>query len=553
MRNKKQERFDIGTPLAREELVRDCYLQAKRAKEPFTRQMVQMNQYYNGNMYAGEQIAEFCATQGLSFAPPCLPDPRIQVESQIDPTVPQFAFRGRDNVLDPQKAKIRQDVVDFICYNNRLSEQNIENERNLNKYGNAFWKVSFDGAVKGLGFVGDICIGNPSPAHIYPDPSAYTVDDCEYIIYTYRIHRRRARRTWGCVIDGLKNDHNHGDTEIFAMEEQDMHLSPEFAPFIKDINDDTLQVIEFWYRDDEGDIACSVQIDNKEVQFIPKYWQATRHSGNQLYPFVKYGKTPMDQSFWDEGEIAPVVGLVDAANRELLTAIVNHMMTGNDVVVAEEGAFADDFELDNSPGAVWKLKANKMGRVQRLGGLQQNTGFLNMVEFLHAKIEETNGNYQSRNGLQPDRVTTFRGLQELNARADTRQEVKKAGRQQGFRRLFELIDWSALEFYNTDRLVMIRGNDEGANQASLYFNSEQHRIYDDTTNRYYYPLADVELLTGKGMEKSPQLMLDTIEKLSKTAITPENAPMVKAMVQMLTLPNTQEILDHIDNVTSGNA
>lgn len=546
---KKKTKWSTKTRNEREQLGEQCYLEAKHAKEPFTQEMIRLNRYYKGEIYSDEQFMAFVESIGMPIEPPVLPDARIQVESQIDYQIPEFVFRGRDETLDKEKAEIRQDVVQFICDNNQLEMLNIENERNLNKYGNAFWKVAFDGTVKGMGYVGDIEIGNPSPANIFPDPTAYEVEDCEYIIYSYRIHRRRARRIWGKVIDELRSDHNHRDTEIFASDEATGGPGGDAFTARYQTEQDTMQVNEFWYRDEEGDIACSVQIDNHEVQYIPKYWKNTRHSGNQLYPFVKYGKTPVEQSFWDEGEIAPVIPLIDAENREAMTMIANHMLMANDIVLAEEGSFVEDFEPDNTPGAIWKLKPNKMGRVQRMGGLNQNSGFLNVVSFLHDKIEETNGNYQSRNGLEPSKMTTYKGLHELNSRADSRLEVKKAGRRQGFRRLFQLIDWTALEFFNSDRLVLIRGTREGEADTQIYYNSDRLKVYDADTNRYYYPVTDVEIITGKGTEKSPELMMENLEKLAGMEILPENAPMIKAIVELLALPNTSEIIAHIDKIS----
>lgn len=546
---KKKAKWSTRTRNDREQLGEQCYLEAKQAKDPYTQEMIRLNRYYKGEVYSQEQFMAFAESIGMPIEPPVLPDARIQVESQIDCQIPEFVFRGRDESMDKRKAEIRQDVVQFICDNNQLEMLNIENERNLNKYGNAFWKVAFDGTVKGMGYVGDIAIGNPSPANIFPDPTAYEVEDCEYIIYSYRIHRRRARRIWGKVIDDLKSDHNHQDTEIFAADEASVGTGFDSFGARYQTDQDTMQVNEFWYRDEEGDIACSVQIDNHEVQYIPKYWKNTRHSGNQLYPFVKYGKTPVEQSFWDEGEIAPIVSLIDAENREAMTMLANHMLMANDIVLAEEGAFAEDFEPDNTPGTIWKLKANKMGRVQRMGGLNQNSGFLNVVSFLHDKIEETNGNFQSRNGLEPSKMTTFKGLHELNSRADSRLEVKKTGRRQGFRKLFQLIDWTALEFYNSDRLVLIRGTNEGEEDTQVYYNSDHLKVYDADTNRYYYPVTDVEIITGKGTEKSPELMMENLEKLAGMEILPENAPMIKAIVRLLALPNASEIIAHIDKIS----
>ena len=508
------------------------------------------------------RLQDLVAANGWNFSPPVLPDPFIQVESQIDNVIPQAEFRGRDNDKDSSKAKERQAVVDFICYNNKLKQLNTENERNLNKLGDAFWKVAFDGGIKGFGYVGDITIGNPSPAHIFPDPSAYDVDDCEYIIYAYRQHRRKARRIYGDIIDECGGSGYTSDTEVFDRDSNTNSLM-----------DDTVQVIEYWYRDDEGDIACSIQVDFTEVRFIPKYWINTRNSGNQRFPFVKYSKIPVDQSFWGKGEIETIVDLVDAADREFIAALLTDMMQPADTIVYEENAIAGGQEISTGPNAMIKVKDNKINSVRRLGGLGSNNNALNMIEFIHKKIEETTGNSATNNGLEPTKVTTASGIAMMNERADSRKGIKKADRTSGFERLYELIDWTALEFYNTDRVVMIRGqadSEDGSFNDSVVFNSENFKVIDaakadelmakgvkqDKTdeeikqiieqNAYYYPPVDVEITVGEGINKSRAFTLQAITELVKTPITPLNKDMVKAQIDLLDLPNKQELKESID-------
>lgn len=531
--------WDMSTKEAREAQVKRDYEYSKTQKEPVTVKFKEYDEYYNNRHYTQQQIAGLMEKKGLNFIPPVVPEPYIQVETQIVPDVPDFEFKGRDDDLDSVKAKERQKVVEFICYNNKLDSMNPDNERHLNKLGNAFWKVSFDGTITGPGFVGDIVIGGPDPANIFPDPAAYDIDDCEYIIYSFRMHRRKARRTFGKVIDDLGVNSDHGDTEIYTNE-------------TRDINDDTVQVIEYWYRDDEGDIACSIQVNNVEVKHIPKYWVNTRHSGNKSFPFVKYCKIPMAKSFWDKSEIEPIKDLVDAIDREFMTAILNDALSSNDVILIEEGALADGQALTNEPGAIVKMKANKIDKAKRLGGISSNANIVNMITFIRELIQETTGNFDSTQGKEPVRVTTASGIAQLNERADRRGVIKKADRLMGFQRLYELIDWTALEFYNTDRMILIRGKEEGEADDAFPFNSENHRILDGIRTEqtgepvYYYPRIDTEISAGDGLRKSKAFTIQATMDLAEAPITPENYKIILSFVELLDLPNKKEIKDAIN-------
>ena len=536
--------WDMSDKGARERQVRHDYDFAKTERAEQTEKMVELNNYYNNQHYSGQQIAELAAKHSWNSAPPVIPYPFIHVEAQIDDTVPEFVFRGREG-SDAQKAKEREDLVKYLFYRNQVKNLNLDNERTLNEIGNAFWKVAFDGSVRGPGFVGEIVIGNPDPANIFPDPSAYDVDDCEFIIYAYRMHRRKARRTFGNVIDSIYSDNDHGDTEIYESSK-------------RSIDDDTLLVMEYWYRDDEGDIACSIQVNYTEVKHIPKYWATTRASGNKMYPIIKYSKIPVRKSFWDRGEIEAIQDLCDAADREFMTALLNDMMCANDIIVSEEGAIKNnDGKVPNMPGAHVIVKAGLPNPIRRLGGVSANAGLVDMITFIQDRIEQVTGNNDAAFGVEPTRVTTASGIAQLNERADRRSNIKKAGRLEGFARLAELCDWTALEFYNTDRIILTRGDQEQEDQQ-MVFNSDNYLMggqpqVDPMTGMpmeaqepAYYPCIDVEVTAGAGINKSKAFTLAATQELLGIQVTPINKAIVFSLIDLLDLPEKDAIKESIE-------
>ena len=560
-------RYDMSTVENREKTVRTLCEEAKVHKADISEKFRKLDEYYHNQHYTKEQITQIAAERGWDFVPPVLPDPFIQVESQIDPIRPDFEFKGRDNDLDSQKAKVRQDVVNFILYNNKTDDMMPTNERHSKKLGDAFWKIAFDGSITGPGFIGDITIGNPSPANIFPDPSAYDLDDCEYVDYIYRIHERKAWRTFNTraqrdILSKIKTSASHGDTEIFTREQSAR------------IDDHTYQVVEHWYRDDDGDIACSVQVEYKEVQWIKKYWKNTRNSGNKMYPFVMYCDIPNDQSFWDIGEIEMIFDLVDTADREFLMAVLHDMFSADDLIVCEDDALKDGTTINKSPdGIVW-VKPNKKDSIKRLGGLASNINALQMIEFIKKKIQETNGNFDPNQGnAPPANVKTLGGMQLLNEQGNRRTNIKKADRETGFRRLYELIDWTALEFYNTERMIMIRGKSKSEQDRAFSFNSDSIRTFDQklytrkldeaysqgievtpemeqefADEATYYPRIDAEIITTDAIRQSKALMTQATSDIANQLdnINPAKAELIKSNVETLGLPNEQEIKQAID-------
>jgi hypothetical protein len=559
--------LDMDSKENREKTAKTCFEQAKVHRAAITQKFIELDEYYHNQHYSKAQITQLAMEKGWDFTPPVLPDPFIQVETQIDPLRPEFQFKGRDDDLDSTQAKIRQDVVEFILYNNRFDELMPENERHLKKLGTAFWKVAFDGSVTGPGFVGDIVIGNPDPANIFPDPNAYSIDDCEYIDYAYPLSKYKAWRTFRSkaqreALSKIKTGTNKSDTEIYTRDQESQFY------------DETWQVVEHWYRDEDGDIACTIQVENQEVLFIKKYWKNTRSSGNKMYPIVEYYNIPNNKSFWGIGEIEVIMDLVDSGDREFLSAILHDMLSAGDQIVIEDEALKDGTTISNAPDSKIVMKANKINAVKRLGGLGSNNNSLSMIQFIHEKIQETNGNFDSSQGKEPTRVTTASGLAQLNEKAGKRMDIKKADRASGFRRLYELTDWTALEFYNTDRLIMIRGKSKTEQDRTMEFNSDNIRTFDQrkydmllqaanekgetivpgyndddiAEQSYYYPRIDTEIITTDGMKQSKAFQTQATTEVAQQLenLNPAKGELLKSNIELMGLPNEQEIKEAID-------
>ena len=603
--------YDYSTKESREYTVPYLYEYARAQKSRFTLQFIELDDYYNSKHRTQMEIQNICIEKGIPFIPAVIPDPFIHVESQIIPDLPDFEFRGRDDDLDGAKAKQRQYVVQYVIENNKLDNINTENERQLNKLGNAFWKVAWDAQKEGPGYSGDIVIGNPDASNIFPDPAALELQDCEYLIYSYRMHRLRVARIFAKDLERLKmnvNDINadgrYSDTEIYNSQTHD-------------VNDDTLQVIEHWFKQpnggsevqeytvkgktvkkmvtwESGDIACSIIIGVTEIHYIPKYWVNTGLQ-NKFYPFVKYCKIPINKSFWDMSEITPIKDLVDAADREFAMAILNDTFNANDITLMEENALVDDTEAENTPGAIWKVKDGKMGTVARLGGLANlNVGLKDTITFIRDVIKETVGNFDvNQGGGPPANVRTLGGLVELRQQGERRQSLKKADRTAGFELLYELVDWTALEFYDDKRIIFLGAEGDVQEQMQIKTNgmmsqeqqiefADQQQVQQQQAQQTgqqtpqvqppnmdrskgpivfkfdssklnkdgYYPRIDCVVQVGDGITHNKAFTLSAIETIAEMNISVENYKIVCEMIDIMQLPNRKEIKEYLNNFFS---
>ena len=567
MRKKKQSNervivgYDYSTREMREETADALFRRAKNARTAVEIEWERCNDYYNGIHDATKEMVEYCRANDVPWIPANMPDPYILVETQINPNVPEPEFRGRDDDLDSAKAKQREFAVRYIIENNRLSDMNTRNERRLLKLGDAFWKAYWDRDMRCGVNEGDIRIKDIPTEAIFPDPAIRDggLQDGQYVDYVYTMHKvkfcqvfRRELEELGLTADDILTEDYVSRTGVF-----------DLTTAINDL-DDTVQVLEHWFRqpcdtEEDGErvpagaVACSILAGGRELRYIPNYWKRTCKQ-NQLFPFVHYWRIQDENRFWNKSELMPILDLVDAADRKLAMNILNDTFLANDIILVEDSALADGEEFTNEPGAVIHLKQNRMGGVQRLGGLQSIANGSMGVDFFKQQIERASRNYDTNTGKEASRVTTATGLSMMRQDAQSQADIKGADRDAGFERLYELLDWLALEFFDDDRMLFI-GADEMKDRApqAMPFNADSFtavmpRVLDAAGNVVreewqYFPRVDVTITAGDSIAHGKAQTLQALQALTQSQITAENWKLFAAQLDLINLPGKQEIID----------
>lgn len=554
----QRNNYDYSTVYAREDTVSALMQRAQDARRTMNEYWKKMQSYYDGTHRTAQDTESFGEANSLTWSCAQSTDGYIHVESQIDATVPEFEFAPREKA-DSEKAKQREKIVRYICDRNDMEYKNSRNERRLGILGSAVWKVCWDDNRNTDGNCGDIVIDNPHPGEIYPDPSAHSVDDCEYIGYVYRMHIEKARRIFGKSLSEKGIDF---DELVRTSHNGKCRQSEEFTDeYGINSDSDTVRITEWWFRQPSdgtaklqytfdgmaktvtcnyraGDIALCILIGNTEVRYIPKYWNRTDCN---MFPFVIYDKLPREKTLWGKSELEAIIPFIDAADREIAYAQLNSAFSSNDIIVAEENALCDDCELENTPGAVWKLRPGMMGRVQRLGNSAYSESYLHAnYDKWRVLMQETTGNFSINQGNEPEKVTTATGIALLNERAKNRNALKKIDKCAGFRRLFELCDRTALEYYDDGRIVLCGA----ADGDSIIYRAADYRK--KTGNDTYIPGVDIKIHIGDGLAHSKAFTVSAVSSLISTPITADNYRIVKSYLELIDLPMRKEICDMLD-------
>lgn len=548
---RKSSLYDYSGSIERQETIAFLLDFASKSKTGIEEYWKKMKRYYDGDHDIRGTYSRFAAEQSLPWLPAQSTDGYVHVESQINATVPDFEFSPREK-NDTDKAKQREKIVKYICDNANLAYKNARNERLLGIYGSSVWKVCWDSAAAYGENNGDVAVLCPSPDEIYTDPTSTDVDGCEYIGYVYRMHKQKAMRifaedfrsTNSCFEDYLD------DNGFFSS-----HSNVTSDTY--DAENDTVSITEWWFRQPRngrmnikragreyvyewkaGDIALSVLINGKEVRYIPKYWKRT---GFTEYPFVISSRIPDGKSIWGKSELSQIIPLIDAKDRELGYAQLNGAFNSNDIILLEENALCDGENLDNSPGAVWKLRPGMIGKVARLGNMSPSqTSLYSGAMYWQNLIEITTGNFEINQGKEPSNVTTATGIALLNERSESRKNQKSIDRNEGFKRLFSLIDKTALENYSDGRVVRLGFCDDDEFVYNFGGFIKRTRLYS------YIPSVDITIHTGAGITNSRAFTVSALTSLIGMNINADNYKLVKAYVQNLGIPEREEICRTLD-------
>ena len=547
----KRMLYDYSGRAERQETIAFLLDFSSRHKSNTEEYWKRMRRYYDGEHDIKNTSRLFAKDRSLPWIAAQSTDGYVYVESQINMTVPDFEFSPRDRT-DGEKAKQREKIVKYICENNNLEYFNSRNERRLGILGSAVFKVCWDkDACFGEGN-GDVSVLAPRPEEIFTDPSSSDVDGCEYIGYVYRIHKQKALRLFA-------QDFKNSDSTM------DDYLSDNgfFAGHSKinseeyDVSDDTVTVTEWWFRQPSdgaarvrigkeyvnyewkaGDVALCVLINGKEIRYIPRYWRKT---GFNSFPFVIYSRLPNEKSIWGKSEMDMMIPLIDAKDRELAYAQLNNAFSSNDIILAEENALSDGETLDNSPGAVWKIRPGMIGKIARLGNMAQSqNGLYTGAMYWQNLIETTTGNFEVSQGKEPTSVTTATGIALLNERAQSRKNRKEIDRNEGFKRLYHLIDKTALEYYTDGRVIRLglAKDDEIVYKFGGFVKK--------TRENYYIPSVDITMHTGTGVENSKAFTVSALTSLIGMNINTNNYKLVKAYVESIGIPEREEICDFLE-------
>lgn len=209
--------------------------------------------------------------------------PRMVVESQIDPSVPDPDFKA----VAPDDEGPVSALKNYVMYVVRsakpsLNELNLENERRTMKFGVSYVKVHWNNNIKRAGYIGDIELSNPHPKDIVPNHGAKSLDDMEHYHHITNRHVKYILRRWPHLTKEEIEDKAILYREFDEMSGSQAITVSDSESGDKDAGLNKYTIIETTYRDEEGDIGKLWWSGDLMIKHMPKFFYRRDEKGQPI-------------------------------------------------------------------------------------------------------------------------------------------------------------------------------------------------------------------------------------------------------------------------------
>ena len=389
-------------------------------------------------------------------------------------------------------AKVLDRTVEQVWKENDLDVTLQEPLRDSLITGTGFLKVGWD--RYGKAGLGQIFIDAVPTHQIYPDPSGTNIDDLNYIfhrtsitlpeaLYRYPEHWSQLMKQSGiepdielgrALVNGYRSPIRNTmllDTNVFR-QDTTIYESPQVLVGGGDIKN--LQMLELWIKDEsfrelERELPKEEQVAT--VERIPMFptGRVIRIIGDELvydgrniwnnWPIIPIYDHKDSRSFWGRGEIEPILGLQDAANK-ITSQIVNILnLTGNPAIIFEKACGLKPRDFINVIGKLLPVNRGFFGRVGYMSPGNIPVGAFEAIITIQRMIDDVSGVRDLSKSVL-ERELSGEALQTALDAAETRIRNKTRNLGWALKRTGEITLDAIQRYYTGERIIRTVGDSE---------------------------------------------------------------------------------------------
>ena len=556
MDNKKKKKSPYE-PISKEEktvnMVLDMFKRSEQAKAPYVELWKKCLDAYKGEMdkttkpdYKSDNVSNYIFSTCETIRPIMVSEnPKFQVMPRLE--------------KDFNKSYRVQQALDY--------------EWQRTKMDTIVPKAVLPSLQIGTGIIGlfwngnDGKIGNIEPKLIsafnfFPDPSALTIDEADYVIYaTYQ--------NVGKIIKQFPEKAEELKLQTKRPDKEDLILGQDSSNF----SNQSVLVIECYMRDYEM-ITRKIEEDGDIIEEkTPKYPNGRRIiiAGETLlddsdnpyddgkFPFIVFKNYDLPDQFWGMGEIEQLMKPQKHADNLTNQIIDNARLTANCQWVKDKNAGIERGALTNRPGLiVTKNPGTEVRREQppSIPAYVQNT-----VEMLKRDIEIISGVFDITRGERPSSITSGVAIQQLTQSAQSRIKLKMRYFETALGELGSMWVSRIIQFWELPRQLRVMVSIKDFEQASndMMVQGQQFSVQAPINGQVpiFTSLSgeeidgdwDISVVGGSTMPINKNARLQQLISLSQTPAE-DGLPMVdrQTILENSELPNVEEILARFEAI-----
>lgn len=436
--------------------------------------------------------------------PPWIPKPVTNMVHLVKTTKrAAFAIENPTGVLRPLSPGDRQNVDDLNKVKNYVWEKTNSRGviREILETGKllgdgiiqVYWEENELGGGTGNRHEGEIKVVQVDPSSFFPDPSAHTLEDCEYI----HVVRRRS-------IDWVKN---HPKFKSKASELTPTSSSGEEIGEIYTRDETTTgreKIIDFhshYYIDYASD---------GEKEYRVAYLAGDKLLHDQAlqpncFPFEKYSDYPQRQDFWSKSSCEYVLDNQKLLNKvEQIIAVIGTMLQNPQSIVSKASGIraTEAKKYSQAPGHVFVTNGSPAEAMIWRQPPQIPQALFNLAEQAKQNIREITGITQSYTGESVGSLQTSAGVSQMIERATMRDRDQMFDLEQFIEKYVRLLIKFVTSYYEEERFLRVLNPDESDMEFFAFVGTEY-----DTVDYDFHVDVSSELPMSK------QRQLEEAEKL----------------------------------------
>ena len=376
-----------------------------------------------------------------------------------------------------------------------------------------------------------------NPFNFFPDPTATSIEEAEYVIYATYKH-----------VNQLKKLFPDKALELQGGDIKHKELAGNFGQQAK--TDTQVLVLETWCRDytyiDVEEIEDGKPVKKKKRAFpngrvittAPELGILLSDKKNPYndgkFPFVVLKDHDMPFEFWGKGEIEQILSPQLYINELSNQIIDNAKATANMPWIIDKNAGIGYGKLTNRPGLV--IRKNPGSEVRRDAPPPMPGYVSQQIEQMKLDIETISGVHDVTQGRRPTGIQAGNAIMALQEAGQARIRIKIKLMEEALSEIARMWYARMKQFWIAERFVRI-ANEQGDFEFLKVTRKDFEFDY------------DIRIKSGSTMQRNKASMLDLYIRLAQTPAE-DGLPMIdrESVLEYTPIPNKREVLKKFEAI-----